>query len=114
MRGRRRSADDAGRCISPFQADAAEPGSAYLSEQTAKLVSGFFQLRDLSPFNLKGVTALVRVYELEGVSALQIRIESHARAASHASSAAAMRWRSSKRLLRSDRPERGKWLRPSR
>jgi AAA ATPase domain len=53
----------------------AAPGSAYLTEQTAKLVSGFFQLRDLGPFELKGVAAPVRVYELRGVSAFHTRIE---------------------------------------
>jgi class 3 adenylate cyclase/tetratricopeptide (TPR) repeat protein len=53
----------------------AEPGSAYLTEHTVKLVSGFFQLRDLGPFELKGTSAPVRVYELEGVSALHTRIE---------------------------------------
>jgi class 3 adenylate cyclase/tetratricopeptide (TPR) repeat protein len=49
--------------------------SAYLTELTAKLVSGFFQLRDLGLFELKGVSAPLRVYELEGASALRTRIE---------------------------------------
>jgi class 3 adenylate cyclase len=53
----------------------AAPGSAYLTEHTAKLVSGFFQLRDLGPFELKGVSAPVRVHELKGVSALHTPIE---------------------------------------
>ena len=53
----------------------AEPGSTYLTEPTAKLVSGFFQFRDLGPFELKGVSAPVRVYELQGASALHTRIE---------------------------------------
>jgi class 3 adenylate cyclase/tetratricopeptide (TPR) repeat protein len=53
----------------------AETGSAYLTEHTEKLVSGFFQLRELGPFDLKGVSAPVRVYELEGASALHTRIE---------------------------------------
>ncbi len=53
----------------------AAPGEIYLSEHCAKLVSGFFRLRDLGPFELKGVSAPVRVYELEGVSALHTRIE---------------------------------------
>ena len=53
----------------------AEPGRAYLSEETAKLVSGFFRLRDLGPFELKGVSAPLRVYELEGASALRTSIE---------------------------------------
>jgi hypothetical protein len=53
----------------------AAPGEVYLSEHCAKLVSGFFRLRDLGPFDLKGVNAPVRVYELEGVSALHTPIE---------------------------------------
>jgi hypothetical protein len=53
----------------------AAPGEVYLSEHCAKLVSGFFRLRDLGPFELKGVSAPVRVYELEGMSALHTRIE---------------------------------------
>src|SRR5262249_3627791 len=44
----------------------AESGRVYLTEETAKLVSSFFRLRDLGPFELKGVSAAVRVYELEG------------------------------------------------
>src|SRR4029077_10806 len=53
----------------------AEPGRVYLTEQTAKLVSGFFRLRDLGPFELKGASAAVRVYELEDASALRTSIE---------------------------------------
>jgi hypothetical protein len=48
---------------------------ARLSGDLAKLVSGFFRLRDLGPFDLKGVSAPIRVYELEGVSALHTPIE---------------------------------------
>jgi class 3 adenylate cyclase/tetratricopeptide (TPR) repeat protein len=51
------------------------PGEVYISEHTAKLVSGFFSLRDLGPFELKGVSAPVRVFELEGVTTLHTRIE---------------------------------------
>src|SRR4029077_787957 len=50
-------------------------GRVYLTEETAKLVSGFFRLRDLGPFDLQGASAAVRVYELEGVSALRTSIE---------------------------------------
>jgi AAA ATPase domain/Adenylate and Guanylate cyclase catalytic domain len=53
----------------------AEPGRVYLTEETAKLVSGFFRLRDLGPFELKGASAAVQVYELEGVGALRTSIE---------------------------------------
>jgi class 3 adenylate cyclase/predicted ATPase len=53
----------------------ATPDQVYLTENTAKLVSGFFRLRDLGPFELKGVSAPVRVYELEGVGALHTPLE---------------------------------------
>src|SRR5215813_1536266 len=53
----------------------AAPDQVYLTENSAKLVSGFFRLRDLGPFELKGVSAPVRVYELEGVGALHTPLE---------------------------------------
>ena len=53
----------------------ATPDQVYLTEHSAKLVSGFFRLRDLGPFELKGVSAPVRVYELEGVGALHTPLE---------------------------------------
>src|SRR5262249_46600264 len=53
----------------------AEPNRVYLTEGTSRLVSGFFNLRDLGAFDLKGVSAPVRVYELEGMSALRTSIE---------------------------------------
>ena len=53
----------------------ATPEQVYLTEHSAKLVSGFFRLRDLGPFDLKGVSAPIRVYELEGVGALHTPIE---------------------------------------
>jgi class 3 adenylate cyclase len=53
----------------------AEPGRVYLTEETTKLVSGFFRLHDLGPFELKGASTAVRVYELEGVTALRTSIE---------------------------------------
>jgi class 3 adenylate cyclase/tetratricopeptide (TPR) repeat protein len=53
----------------------AAPGSAYLTDDTAKLVSGFFRLRDLGLFELKGVSAPIRAFELEGTSALRTPIE---------------------------------------
>ena len=53
----------------------ATPATAYLTEHAAKLVSGFLQLRDLGPFDLKGVSTPVRVYELEGVGALHTPLE---------------------------------------
>jgi len=53
----------------------AEPGKAYLTEHTARLVEGFFELRDLGRFDLKGVSEPARVYELEGVGSLRTPLE---------------------------------------
>jgi class 3 adenylate cyclase/tetratricopeptide (TPR) repeat protein len=53
----------------------ADPGTAYLSERTAALVTGLFILRDLGPFEVKGITEPLRVYELEGAGALRTRLE---------------------------------------
>jgi class 3 adenylate cyclase len=48
---------------------------AYLSEHTARLVDGYFRLRDLGPLAVKGVTDPVRVYELEDVGTLKTRLD---------------------------------------
>src|SRR5262249_9517878 len=53
----------------------ATPDQVYLTENTAKLVSGLFRLRDLGAFTLKGVSTPVRVYELEGVGPLHTPLE---------------------------------------
>jgi len=53
----------------------AEPGRAYLTYNTAQLVSGFFQLEDLGPFTLKGVREPVYVSALAGVGAIRTRLE---------------------------------------
>jgi class 3 adenylate cyclase/tetratricopeptide (TPR) repeat protein len=53
--------------------------SAYLTEHTARLVEGYFELRDLGAFDLKGASAPVTVYELLGVGALRSRLD-HSRA----------------------------------
>jgi class 3 adenylate cyclase/tetratricopeptide (TPR) repeat protein len=45
----------------------AEPGHAYLTEHTARLVDGWFALRDLGPVEVKGAGAPLRAYVLEGV-----------------------------------------------
>jgi class 3 adenylate cyclase/tetratricopeptide (TPR) repeat protein len=49
--------------------------STYLSEHTAKLVSGYFQLRDLGETRLKGLNDPLHVFELEGVGRVQSRLE---------------------------------------
>jgi class 3 adenylate cyclase/tetratricopeptide (TPR) repeat protein len=53
----------------------AGPDRTYLTEHTAALVSGFFALRDLGRFELKGVREPIRVYELEGLGPIRTRLE---------------------------------------
>jgi adenylate cyclase len=62
----------------------ADPGKAYVSEHTAGLASGFFRMRDLGPFDLKGVRGPLHVYELAGVGEMRTRLDvSRARGLSH-------------------------------
>jgi class 3 adenylate cyclase/tetratricopeptide (TPR) repeat protein len=49
--------------------------SAYLTDYTARLAEGFFELRDLGAFELKGVAERLHVFELEGVGALRSRFD---------------------------------------
>ena len=49
--------------------------SAYLSDHTARLVTGFFELRDLGKFELKGVRAPIRVWELAGIGSSRSRLD---------------------------------------
>ncbi len=53
----------------------AEAGRIYVSEHTARLVTGYFRLRDLGLLTVKGVTEPVRVRELEGAGALRTRLD---------------------------------------
>jgi adenylate cyclase len=53
----------------------AEPGKAYVTEHTARLVEGMFTLEDLGRVTVKGVKEPVRVYALEGVGRLRTRLE---------------------------------------
>src|SRR5436309_15163286 len=53
----------------------AEPGKAYLTEHTARLVEGMFALHDLGKLTVKGVKEPVWVYELQGVGRLRTRLE---------------------------------------
>jgi len=58
----------------------ADPGTIYLSEETERLVSGFFQLRELGEFEIKGLRQSVRVFDLRGIGPLRSRLDrSHAR-----------------------------------
>ena len=53
----------------------ADPGKAYLSESTAALVTGFFELESLGTFRVKGVTDAVTVFSLEGVGRMRTRLD---------------------------------------
>jgi class 3 adenylate cyclase/tetratricopeptide (TPR) repeat protein len=53
----------------------AEPGKAYVTERTAALVSGYFDLRDLGAFELKGVPGTLGVFELAGVGGARTRLD---------------------------------------
>jgi class 3 adenylate cyclase/tetratricopeptide (TPR) repeat protein len=58
----------------------AEPGKALLTGHTAKLVTGYFQLRDLGESRIKGLSAPLHVFELEGGGRVRTRLDvSHAR-----------------------------------
>ncbi len=56
----------------------AEPGKIYLTRSTATLVSGFFRLKDLGKFSIKGEPRGLRVYELEGVGSARTRFDQSA------------------------------------
>src|SRR5436309_5369047 len=53
----------------------ADPGRVYLTEHTGALVAGYFRLRDLGAFDVRGVRERVGVYELEGTGALRTRLD---------------------------------------
>jgi hypothetical protein len=53
----------------------AEPVKALLTEHTAKLVSGYFQLRDLGETRIKGLGEPLHVFELEGVGRMRTRLD---------------------------------------
>jgi hypothetical protein len=53
----------------------ADPGKAYLTGHTAALASGYFRLRALGAFTLKGVREPVPVFELEGMGTLRTRLD---------------------------------------
>jgi class 3 adenylate cyclase/tetratricopeptide (TPR) repeat protein len=53
----------------------AEAGRTYLTEHTAALVGGYFRLRDLGAFTLKGVRRPVHIHELEGAGASRTRLD---------------------------------------
>jgi class 3 adenylate cyclase len=53
----------------------AEAGKALLTEHTAKLVSGYFALRDLGETRINGLSDPLHVFELEGVGRMRTRLE---------------------------------------
>lgn len=53
----------------------AEPGRAYLTEQTAALVDGFLELDDLGQFEIKGASAPIGVSRLQGVGDARSRLD---------------------------------------
>ncbi len=53
----------------------AEPGKAYLTEHTAKLVSGYLDFDDLGEFDVKGVSEPVRVHALAGAGGAHTRLD---------------------------------------
>ena len=55
--------------------DVAAPDRVYLAENTASLVKGYVELRDLGAFELKGVREPVRVHELQGVGQFGTRLD---------------------------------------
>jgi class 3 adenylate cyclase len=53
----------------------AEPNTCYLSDTTASLVSGYFEVDDLGPFTVKGAPDPIHVFELRGHGALKTRLD---------------------------------------
>ncbi|HEY2387710.1 MAG TPA: adenylate/guanylate cyclase domain-containing protein [Candidatus Binatia bacterium] len=53
----------------------AEPGKPLLTEYTAGMVTGFFDVRDLGPSQVKGAAEPIRLYELAGVGRLRTRLD---------------------------------------
>jgi class 3 adenylate cyclase/tetratricopeptide (TPR) repeat protein len=53
----------------------AEPGHICLSENTARLVKGYFELQDLGKTKVKGVSQPVPLFDLEGVGPFRTRLD---------------------------------------
>src|SRR5262245_7934195 len=53
----------------------AETRSIYLTEHTAKLVGGYFALRDLGASRIRGVSEALHVFELEGIGKVRTRLD---------------------------------------
>jgi class 3 adenylate cyclase/tetratricopeptide (TPR) repeat protein len=53
----------------------AEPGKVLLTARTADLAAGYFELRDLGASRIKGLSAPLHLFELEGVGRLRTRLD---------------------------------------
>jgi class 3 adenylate cyclase/tetratricopeptide (TPR) repeat protein len=53
----------------------AEPGKAYLTDDTAGLVEGYLTLEDLGEFQVKGVSQPLRIHELTGTGSARGRLD---------------------------------------
>ena len=53
----------------------AEPGRTFLTQYTAALVAGYFELEDLGVFSIKGARNPLRVYALRGIGSMRTRFE---------------------------------------
>jgi class 3 adenylate cyclase len=53
----------------------ASPDTIYLTDVTARLVEGYFELADLGEFSVKGIEAPARVHQLMGLGLLRTRFE---------------------------------------
>ncbi len=53
----------------------AEPGRAYITDSTAKLVAGYLGLDDLGEFDVKGASGPVRVHALVGAGGARSRLD---------------------------------------
>jgi hypothetical protein len=53
----------------------AEPGCVYLADETRRLVEGYFALRPLGEFDVKGLSDAVPVYELTGLGTQRTRLD---------------------------------------
>jgi class 3 adenylate cyclase len=52
----------------------AEPGTTLLTDDTARLAGGYFDLADLGEVNVKGMPSAVRVHRLEEIGAVHTRL----------------------------------------
>jgi class 3 adenylate cyclase len=53
----------------------ASPDTVYLSQHTADLAAGFFELEDLGPFRVRGASEEIRVHQLLGPGVLRTRLD---------------------------------------